>query len=140
MLNDILDAKKDRLHPEKKSRPIASGKFSVLEGEILFAVLLSSSVLVAVQLPGAFVLYVLALFFLTLAYSLWFKREPFVDILIISINFVIRASSGNAAIQIGSISPWLIVGVFFMALFLAVGKRYGDISSKSLYPPEITFP
>ena len=126
ILNDILDRKKDQAHPEKKNRPIASGISKVKES-IIFAVLLFIlGMFLAYQLPIFFFLSVLALFVLTQFYSLFFKHVVFVDILLIAINFVIRAVSGTFVLN-AVISPWLILCTFFLSLFLSVGKRKADL-------------
>jgi 4-hydroxybenzoate polyprenyltransferase len=59
-------------------------------------------------------------------YSLFLKKEAFVDVLVIGINFVIRASSGAFIIDV-TISHWLIIGIFFLSLFLSIGKRQADL-------------
>ncbi|MGV8150726.1 MAG: UbiA prenyltransferase family protein [Candidatus Woesearchaeota archaeon] len=126
ILNDILDKNKDRVHPEKKNRPIASGKVSTIEASIIFIVLLSAGFLIAYSLSIPFLIITFALFLTTLLYSLFLKNEPIVDMLIIAINFVIRAIAGTFIIHV-SISPWLILCPFFLALFLAAGKRDADL-------------
>ena len=126
ILNDIIDAKKDRMHPEKKNRPIASGRVKVWQGAVLFAILAVASVYIALTLPKLFLYSIIALFALTQLYSLWLKKEVFADIVVIGVNFVIRAASGAFIIDV-KISPWLIVGVFFFAMFLAAGKRHAEL-------------
>ncbi len=126
VINDIVDAKKDRLHPEKKARPIASGKVSVAEGVILAVLMLLLSVFISLRLSTNFTYAVAALFVSTLLYSFIFKKEAFADILFIGINFVIRAVSGTFIINV-SISPWLVLCTFFLSLFLSVGKRGSDL-------------
>lgn len=126
VINDMIDRKKDTLHPEKRNRPIASGRVSVIEGVILSATLFIASLLIALKFSPAFSYSVLALFALTLMYSSIFKHEAFADVLFIGMNFVIRAVSGTFVINV-SVSPWLVLCTFFLALFLAVGKRGSDL-------------
>jgi 4-hydroxybenzoate polyprenyltransferase len=126
IINDIVDRKKDRKHPEKKKRPIASGKVSVLMAMIIAIILAVVSFYIAVQLSMWFLVAVIALFVLTTLYTLILKNEVFIDILLISINFVIRAVSGVFAVKV-FLSPWLILCPFFFALFLATGKRHADV-------------
>ena len=59
-------------------------------------------------------------------YSVWLKKEIFADVVVIGINFVIRAISGTFIINV-AISPWLMVGIFFFAIFLAAGKRHSEL-------------
>ncbi len=127
IINDIIDIRKDKLHPEKKKRPLVSGKIRIWQAVVLFVFLLTAGIVLAGILNEYFFLSVLALFILTSGYSLFLKNEAFLDIIIIGINFVIRASSGAFIIDV-KISPWLIIGVFFLSLFLSAGKRRADSS------------
>lgn len=127
VINDVVDVKKDRKHPEKRERPIAAGRVSVFVALLISAVLLGAGVGIAFLLDVWFLIFVLFLFGLTQAYSFWLKKEAFADILIIGINFVIRAVSGTFIIDV-DISPWLVLCTFFFALFLASGKRYADLA------------
>lgn len=126
VINDIIDIKTDRLHPEKKFRPLASGKISILEAAIIGIIALSASIIIAINQNSYFLLSIILLFVLTLLYSLGLKEEPVLDVILISVNFVIRVVSGGLLLSI-SISPWLIVVPFFLALLLAVGKRGADL-------------
>lgn len=126
VLNDIVDRKKDRVHPEKKNRPLASGRVSLLEAWIIMFVMFALGMILAYYLGILFFISAAGLFLLTLIYSLFLKNEPIADILVIAINFVIRAVSGTFIIKV-FISPWLVLCPFFLALFLAAGKRDADI-------------
>lgn len=147
LINDIVDRNKDRQHPEKKHRPIASGKVSVLEAGIMAVILFSIGLYLSFSLPTAFTYSALTYFFLSQLYTFWLKREAFLDILVIATNFVIRAIAGALAISV-FVSPWLVLGVFFLAIYLVLGKRRSDIlflkhkASKTretlaLYTPEL---
>ncbi len=127
ILNDIIDKKKDQLHPEKRFRPIASKKISVFVALVLSFILFFTGILVAFKLNLLFGLIVVVLFQISLIYSLWLKNEVIADILTISVNFVLRAISGAFLINV-SISPWLVLGVFFLAFFLVSGKRFGEVA------------
>ena len=126
ILNDVIDLKKDRQNPEKRTRPIASGQVKIWQGIVLFAIFAAASIYLALSLAPMFLYSVIALFVLTQLYSLWFKKEVFADIVIIGVNFVIRAASGAFIINV-KISSWLIVGIFFFAMFLAAGKRHAEL-------------
>lgn len=126
IFNDIIDIKKDKIHPEKRLRPIASGKVKIWQAIVLAIILLILSFGIAFYLAAFFFYSVLFLFLLTLVYSLWLKNEPFADILVISVNFVVRAASGVFILHIHA-SRWLILCTFFLALFLAVGKRESEL-------------
>ena len=132
IINDIIDRKIDRQHPEKKDRPIASGKIKVWQGILIAILLFIASIGLSLVLSLPFLGFSLLLFLSTLFYSLFFKNEPFLDIIIIAINFVIRAVSGAFVISTGlkpyvTISPWLILCPFFLSLFLSSAKREGDL-------------
>jgi 4-hydroxybenzoate polyprenyltransferase len=148
IINDIIDRDKDKLNPEKKGRPIASGKIGVLEAWFYASILLAVSVLIAFFLKREFLSYIILIFLVTTTYTFWLKGEPFLDVLAIAVNFVLRAVSGAVIISV-FVSPWLILIPFFVALFLAVGKRKSEImllgkraflTNKTLksYTPEIT--
>ncbi len=124
-INDITDVEEDRKHPEKKKRPIASGVIKEWEAYVIAAVLITLSFVLASMVSCKFFMFPLALFLSTTFYSYFLKNVPLVDIHIIGFNFVLRAAAGAYAIG-KEVSPWLVVVVFFIALFLAVGKRKGD--------------
>lgn len=127
IINDILDKEKDQNNPEKRSRPVASGKVSIYGALILAAILFPISLVIAYKLGTYFLLSVILLFLITLVYSLLFKFKSIIDIILIAVNFVIRAISGTFIINT-DISPWLIVGTFFLSLFLSIGKRISEIN------------
>jgi len=126
IVNDIIDIKRDRAHPEKSSRPLAAKKITIPEAVLLAIILLALSIYIAYTLSTLFLISVIFLFMLTLLYSLWLKNETILDVIIIAVNFVVRAVSGAFIIHV-TISPWLIVCPFFLAIFLAVGKRDADL-------------
>lgn len=126
IINDIIDLKRDRFHPERRLRPLASGRIKVWFSVILAFICLLIGIFLAFILDNNFLYCIIALFGLSLAYSLFLKKEAFIDVLVIGINFVIRASSGAYIIDV-RISPWLIIGVFFLSLFLSIGKRHADL-------------
>ena len=126
VINDLIDVKADRLHPIKRNRPIASGRLSKSCGICLGCFAFVGGALIGFSFGGLFFYSCLALIIIGLLYSVWLKGEPFLDIILIGLKFVIRAISGAFIINV-EISPWLILGIFFFALFLASTKRYGDI-------------
>mgnify|MGYP000592537404 CR=1 FL=1 len=126
IINDLKDIEKDRRHPEKKFRPIASGKVKKWEAIIICSALLAASIFISVKLSISFFLCVVAIFVLTQGYTFYLRNEQFLDIIMIAINFVIRAVSGAFIINV-RISPWLILCTFFLSLFLSAGKREADI-------------
>ncbi len=127
ILNDIIDIKKDRANPEKRKRPLASGAVKIWQALIIFALFSAVSVILALNLNMNFLYAVIFLFGFTLFYSLILKKEPFADIIVIGINFVVRAMSGAFIIDV-KISPWLILCTFFLAVYLTAGKRHSELA------------
>lgn len=126
IINDIIDKKRDKEHPEKKFRPIASGNISAKTALLIAAFTFLISLMLAYKLSTTFLSSIIGLFTLTLLYSIILKKILFLDIIMVSINFVIRAISGTFIIN-RALSPWLILCPFFLALFLVVGKREADL-------------
>jgi 4-hydroxybenzoate polyprenyltransferase len=114
------------LNPEKSSRPIASGKVRVITAIFIALFLLISSLLAAFWLDIRFFGAVLVLFVLSQLYSFWLKHQLFIDVIVIATNMTIRAVSGAFLVRL-YVSPWLIVCVFFLAIFLALGKRHSEV-------------
>lgn len=126
VINDYVDRRKDRLHPEKCKRPIASGEIGQISALLIVLLLATIGFGTALLLPTNFLIAALGYFTLSQLYTAWLKHEAFADILTIAVNFVIRAAAGAFAINVW-VSPWLILGVFFLALFLVLGKRKSEI-------------
>lgn len=124
--NDILDLKKDRLHPIKRTRPLAAGQVSVQTAVSLGAALLLAGLGLTAVLGQGFALWVLAYLVLQVAYNLILKRVVLLDIFTISVGFVLRAVAGAAVIEV-DISPWLILCTLLVALFLGFAKRRHEI-------------
>jgi 4-hydroxybenzoate polyprenyltransferase len=135
IFNDINDLEEDRNHPKKQHRPIASGQVSVPTA-IGFGVLLAIVGLGAAYSLGPLFLAVLLTYLGQNAlYSLYLKQLMFIDVLIVAIGFVLRAIAGVVAIDV-SLSPWLIVCTFLLALVLALGKRRNELEES--FDPEET--
>ena len=126
VINDLIDLKRDRLHPEKKYRMLPSGKVRIFAAIVLAVLSLLMGFAIAVTLSTQFLVATVWLFLLTLAYSLWLKQVLFADILTIGTLFVIRAMAGAFVIDV-QVSPWLILCPFFLSLFLSVGKRHSEV-------------
>ena len=126
VLNDLIDFKKDSLHPKKKNRPIASGKITKNHAIIFLIALLGISEIFAAILNYEFFLLNSILIISVVIYSIKIKNIFLMDVFSIAVNYVIRAMSGAYLIDV-KISPWLIVGIFLLALLLAFGKRRNEI-------------
>ena len=126
LINDIADREKDRLHPLKRHRPIASGAVSPS------LAMGTAAVLTVIALAGSFVLRPqfalvgLVYFALQSAYSGPLKHVVIIDVLTIAIGFVLRAAAGAVAIDV-PISHWLLILTILLALFLALSKRRHEL-------------
>jgi 4-hydroxybenzoate polyprenyltransferase len=126
ILNDITDAPADRLHPEKKYRPIASNQVSLPAAYLMAFFCLLSTFVVGRLLPPLFLTLLFVYLFLNLAYSYWLKKLFILDVMVIASGFVLRVLAGGAAIAI-ALSPWIILCTFFLSLFLGFGKRKNEV-------------
>jgi len=131
-INDIIDVEKDRAHPEKRKRPVASGTIGIPLALVLAVVFIAASVFLGLKVSRMFTFFVGVLFVSTMVYSFFLKNLIYADVITIATNFVIRTVSGAYVMQTGlvpfvEISPWLILCPFFLAMFLVSGKRYGDL-------------
>jgi 4-hydroxybenzoate polyprenyltransferase len=130
IINDIADRSRDRLHPAKKDRPLASGTVSVQGALTLLAglVLLLIGMFVFSGLPGRFWYALGGYFCLTILYSFVLKYRMLLDVIVIATLFVLRAIGGALAIGV-PVSPWLLVCTFMLCLFLGFGKRRCEIAA-----------
>jgi len=126
--NDVKDIEIDKLDPHKSKRPLASGKISLKIAYRVFAVCIIVGFLISFLLDWKFGVMTVLLFVSIEVYSKWLKNIIFLDVLSISGNYIIRALSGVILIQ-SKISPWLVLGVFFVALFLAFLKRKHELNT-----------
>jgi 4-hydroxybenzoate polyprenyltransferase len=124
--NDIIDAETDKAHPEKRNRPVASGAIAVKTAYAATAVCLLLSI--AVLFFSNYVLAALILFYylMNIAYCVKLKDYAIIDVIIISVGFVLRVSAGGVASGIRC-SEWIIIMTFLLALFLAFAKRRDDV-------------
>ncbi len=126
LLNDASDVVSDRLHPTKRSRPIAAGEIGVTPARFVGAVLLIGGVafggLTGWQLPVVVAAYVL----LTTSYSLWGKHVAVLDLAMVAAGFVLRTVAGAVAVDV-PISVWFFIVASFGSLFVVAGKRYSEM-------------
>lgn len=122
LFNDLMDMEADRLHPNKRNRPVASGLLPPRPAWTLAAVLMLFGLAMGWWISLMLAFYMSLYLLLQFAYSLWFKYVTLLDIMVIAAGFVLRALAGAAAVDI-PISPWLVLCTFMLALFLGVCKR-----------------
>ena len=128
IFNDLADVEADRRHPEKKNRPIASGKLPVSAAWVAGIVIVIVTLVLSYLLAPAFSLVIGAYFLLNLAYSKWLKHIPILDVLIISAGFVLRVGAGVTLIAVERFSPWLYIVMSLLSLFLGFGKRRAELA------------
>lgn len=126
IVNDYKDIASDQQHPEKKNRPLASGKAKPIIAMIIMALFVTAGFGIAFTLNKLFLVILGVYFILNLSYSLGLKNISILDILIVAFGFLLRALSGGVIISI-PISQWLIIMVFLLAVFLAMAKRRDDV-------------
>lgn len=125
-LNDAMDYEADRLHPKKQHRPIAAGIISPRAAVVACVVLLAlslvlSTALLSVKFAGIIAGYIAV----TVAYSLWLKDEPVIDLAMVASGFIIRAVAGGIAAGV-LVSNWFVIVVSFGSLFMVAGKRHAE--------------
>ena len=138
LINDIADRRADQAHPQKRDRPVASGRLSVSRAGVAGAALLvvAAAGIAAVwwalherglgDFGASLAAWAGTYVVLNLAYSLGLKRRPILDVVIVSMGFVLRAMAGASATA-AVVSPWLVVCTFMLCLFIALGKRRSEI-------------
>jgi 4-hydroxybenzoate polyprenyltransferase len=126
LLNDSLDIDRDRLHPTKRFRPIASGRLPIGAARWAAAAIAIGSLLVSLLLGLPFFEVCLAYMVLQLGYVYYLKHEVLLDVFAIALGYVLRAAAGAVAIQV-EISVWLYLCTILGGLFLALGKRRAEL-------------
>lgn len=125
-LNDYHDIEEDRQHPKKRNRPLASGKISKSQAIVVMAVLAA----VSFGLMGSLSVNALAIMtfyvVMNIAYSFYLKHVAIVDVTVIAIGFVLRLFIGSSVTDI-SLSKWIVIMTFLLALFMALAKRRDDV-------------
>ena len=129
VFNDLADVERDRAHPRKKNRPLASGQVPISIAKVFGVGLLTLSLICVFGVPSELRIWVLGLIILyivnVMLYSAGLKHIVIVDVLSLSSGFVLRVLGGCAAVGI-SPSTWLLNATLFLSMFLAFGKRLGE--------------
>ena len=126
LINDVTDARQDRLHPEKSKRPVACGVLPVRVASTTAILLMIVGLGTSWFLQPAFAGILATYAALNLAYSFGLKHAFLVDILMVAAGFFLRAMGGAVAIDV-AISTWFILCTFTLTLFLAAAKRRGEL-------------
>ena len=128
IINDIADVQADRMHPKKRHRPIASGKLPIPVAIGFAIILLLITFFIASLLSPGFMIISAIYFLVNLAYSLWLKHIPLVDVLVLASGFVLRVGAGVTLILVERFSPWLYVCTTLLALYIGFGKRRSELT------------
>ncbi len=127
IFNDIIDRRTDSLHPQKRTRPIASGSLSIGSAAVVSILSVSAAMIGSFILEPLFAVTVILYVILMILYSVLLKRAMILDCLAISVGFCLRAIAGAVAVKV-YISPWLIICTFALCLFLAFSKRRAEMA------------
>ncbi len=126
LVNDIRDVEQDRVHPVKRNRPIAAGELSVRTALIMAVVLLVSGLIGSWLIEPQLLLVVGIYVVMMLLYNAGLKHVVILDVILISLGFVLRAAAGAVAIDV-PISPWLYLCTMLLALLVGFGKRRHEL-------------
>ncbi len=126
IINDIIDADRDRAHPTKRERPIAAGYVTPTVGGFVSAALLVACLGGAFAMSPLMGLIAAGYVSLTIGYSALLKNVVIIDVTAVAAAYLIRVMAGAAAIDV-PISPWLYVCTTLGALLIAIGKRHGEV-------------
>lgn len=127
VLNDVLDLQADRRHPQKRRRPFAAGRLPVTAAPVLLAVLLSLAALTCLPLPGLFDACLSLYAVSSLAYALWLKWKPMIDVVLLAGLYTLRVLAGGVVADVTP-SEWLLGFSLFMFLSLAFAKRHAELA------------
>jgi 4-hydroxybenzoate polyprenyltransferase len=125
IINDYLDKEKDKKHPEKMNRPLASGAVSTIEAVMVFSMLLGTAIFLLSYLNIFSWLTIGIYLLMNIAYSIRLKHTAIIDITIISFGFLLRIMLGGLSADI-PVSQWLVIIIFLLSMTLALGKRRGE--------------
>ena len=126
LINDVRDREQDQHHPQKRTRPVASGALAPRSALAAAVLLCLGGLGLALAIRWQFALLGLAYLALTTTYSLWWRRVIGLDILAIAAGFVIRAAAGGAAADVG-LSRWFLLVTSCGAVFVVAAKRYAEL-------------
>lgn len=127
LINDVVDIERDRLHPKKRHRPLASGQTPVSWAMTAAVIIPLIALALSVLLSWKLTVVLLAYLVLHIAYSFWLKNIVILDVFAIAGGFMLRVIAGVVVIDVANFSPWLYGSAGLLALFLAIGKRRQEL-------------
>ncbi len=128
LLNDLVDIEKDRLHPRKRLRPLPSGELHPRIAGVAALVLAVIGVAGATWIGPIVGAISLAYLLQNIAYSFYLKNLVIIDVMVLSLGFLLRVAAGVVIVHVSHFSPWLYVCVTLLSLFLGFGKRRHEIA------------
>lgn len=126
IMNDYLDLAADRTHPLKRHRPMASGRLPVKAALTTGGILLLGSFVAAFLLNSLFGILIVVYFLVNMLYSFKLKHYVIIDIMAVASGFALRAIGGGVVISV-PVTPWFLLCIMLLALFLAIGKRRHEL-------------
>lgn len=127
IINDLVDIPRDRLHPAKRNRPLASGALNPRLAIVAAVVIIVGCLPAALAIGWPLTLILYGYLLLMVAYTFYLKHIVIVDVLAIALGFVLRVGAGVAVVDAARFSPWLYVCMVLLALFLGLGKRRQEL-------------
>ena len=126
ILNDYLDIENDKAHPRKKFRPLASGDVSIKSALSIMTILFLAAETIALLVSLNTFIIINIYLLINIAYCFGIKKIGLLDITSIALGFVLRLFAGSSAADV-SLSSWIVVMTFLLALFIALAKRRDDV-------------
>jgi len=128
IINDYMDIEQDRIHPKKKNRPLASGAIAPRNALVIAGLLIGGlfATVFWLNIASIAIMALAAYLVLQLAYSIYLKHIVIIDVFALSTGFLFRVAGGAAVINV-SVSSWLLLCTFSVAIFLALGKRRHEV-------------
>jgi decaprenyl-phosphate phosphoribosyltransferase len=128
IINDLRDLSADQQHPTKRARPIPAGQLPRTAAIIEAIVLALVSIAISASVRPALAAVVIVYFIFTLAYSMFLKHEPVIELALLAMGFLLRAIAGGVASDL-PISQWFLIVAGFGSLFMAAGKRASELQA-----------
>jgi 4-hydroxybenzoate polyprenyltransferase len=129
IINDYRDIEDDRKHPTKRFRPLASGAVGKPTALVICALLILAGFAVSWLISLKFLFVISIYFAINIGYCLGLKSIPILDIMILAAGFVLRIKAGSVAGDV-NLTEWVVIMVFLLAVFMALGKRRDDVLLK----------
>lgn len=126
VFNDIFDVAEDQIHPAKRTRPIASGNLSIPLAYVLDLILSVSGFVVASLVNPKLLIVIIAYKVINILYTLMLKRIAILDVMLLSLGFVLRLYAGSVSTDI-ELSEWIIILTFLLSMLIVLGKRRNDV-------------